>query len=176
MLFLLIGLKEVPPTHLEENFVLLDPIFGSRARKKPLGYLLTFQQHDGKTLKEFMIRFNLEKLIVEEPTDDNLVFSTIYRGISLEELIMLKLAQRQPNNLQCLMDKVKEFINEKEMFKAMKASRRSHRKPEARKRKEHRQIEDELRSLRKRFNDYDFTLLNAGISKVQMEIKKDSEY
>ncbi|KAE8037767.1 hypothetical protein FH972_010330 [Carpinus fangiana] len=58
----------------------------------------------------------------------------------------------------------------------MKASQRSYRKPEAWKMKEHIRIEDELRSLRKRFNDYDLTLLNAGISKVQMEIKKDSKY
>jgi ubiquinone/menaquinone biosynthesis C-methylase UbiE len=84
-----------------------------------------------------MIGFNLEKLIVEEATDNGLVFFAIYHGISLEEPIMLKLVQRQADNLQCLMDKVKEFINEEEMLKAMKASQRSHRKPEARKRKEH---------------------------------------
>lgn len=75
-----------------------------------------------------------------------------------------------------MMDKVEEFINEEETLKAMKASRKLRRNPEERKRKEHIRLEDESKCLRERFNDFDFTPLNVGISEVLMEIKKDSEY
>ena len=122
-----------------------------------------------------MIQFNLEKLKVEDLTD-GVKFFAIYQGISPEEPIMRKLAQRQPDNLQTLLDKVEEFINEEETLKAMKAARKSYRKPEEKNRKEFRRAEDELKANKKRFNDFDFTPLNANIFEVLMEIKKDLEF
>lgn len=68
-----------------------------------------------------MAQFNLKKLAVEEPTND-LVFATIYQGISVEEPLMKKLARKQPSTLQGLMDKVEEFINQEDTQKAMSNS------------------------------------------------------
>lgn len=70
------------------------------------------------------------------------------------------------------MDKVEEFINEEETLKAMKAARKSHGKSEEKKRNEFKRIEDEPRTTKMRFNDYDFIPLDASISKVLMKIKK----
>lgn len=49
------------------------------------------------------------------------------------------------------------------------------KKFEDKKRKEH-QMRDEPKPFKKKFNDYDFTSLNANIFEVLMEIKKDSKY
>ena len=49
-------------------------------------------------MKEFMIRFNTEKLNVEDPTD-GVIFFAINNGISPEEPVMRKIAWRQPGNL-----------------------------------------------------------------------------
>ena len=70
-----------------------------------------------------MIRFNLEKLMVEDPID-GVVFSAIYQGISPNEPMMRKLAWRQPNNLQNLLDKVEEFINEEETLKVIRLAQK----------------------------------------------------
>lgn len=56
------------------------------------------QQYSNEILKEFMTRFYLEKLVVEEPTKD-LVFASIYQGISPKEPLMMKLACKQPSTL-----------------------------------------------------------------------------
>jgi hypothetical protein len=54
---------------------------------------LTLHQKEGESLKEFMIQLNTEKLKVEDP-NKGVVFSTIYNGISLDELVVRKIACR----------------------------------------------------------------------------------
>jgi hypothetical protein len=68
---------------------------------------------------------------------------------------------------------VEKFINKEETLNAMKTARKSYKKPKEKKRKEFKRVEDEPRTNKKRFNDFDFILLNTSISKVLMEIKKD---
>ena len=97
----------------------LTHFLGSRECKKPSGYLLTLQQKEGKSLKKFMIRLSSKKLKVEDP-DEGVVFSTINNGISPDEPVARKIARKQPENLQELLDRVEEFINEDETLKAMK--------------------------------------------------------
>jgi hypothetical protein len=46
-------------------------------------------QHSNEYLKEFVARFNREKMAVEDPTDD-MVFATLYQIISPEEPLMKK--------------------------------------------------------------------------------------
>jgi hypothetical protein len=67
-------------------------------------------QQSNKSLKEFMARFNREKIMVKDPTED-MIFATIYQVTSLEEPLMKKLVRKQQSTLQGLMDKVEEFIN-----------------------------------------------------------------
>ena len=44
----------------------LTHFLGSQERMKPLRYLLTLHRREGESLNEFMIRFNPEKLKVED--------------------------------------------------------------------------------------------------------------
>jgi hypothetical protein len=47
-----------------------------------------------------------------EDLNEGVVFSAIYNGISPDEPAERKIACRQSDNLQELLDKVEEFINE----------------------------------------------------------------
>ncbi|XP_059434176.1 uncharacterized protein LOC132167275 [Corylus avellana] len=154
--------------------IFLTHFLGSRERKKPSRYLLTLHQREGESLKEFMIRFNTEKLKVENPTD-GVIFSAVYNGISPDEPVARKIARKQPNTLQELLDKVEEFINEKETLKAMRSAQKTPKKLEEKKRKDLPRF-DTPKHFKKKFSNHNFTPLNANISKVLMEIKKDPEY
>jgi ubiquinone/menaquinone biosynthesis C-methylase UbiE len=122
-----------------------------------------------------MARFNREKITVEDPIE-YMAFATIYQGISLKDPLMKKLAQKQPSTLQGLMDKVEEFINQEETLKDMVNSRLSQETTLEKKRKEFRKANGEEQRPVKKFKDYNFTPLNAGISEVLMEIERDPEY
>jgi hypothetical protein len=50
---------------------------------------------------EFMARFNLEKMAVEDATD-NMIFATLYQGLSPEVSLKKKLARKQLSTLQGL--------------------------------------------------------------------------
>lgn len=71
----------------------LGPFIEARTRKKSFGYLLTLQQRSDETLKDFVARFNTEKMIVEDPIDD-MVYAALYQGLSLEEPLRKKLAKK----------------------------------------------------------------------------------
>lgn len=116
-----------------------------------------------------MIRFNAKKLKVEDP-NEGVIFLAIYNGISSDKSVAWKIAHRQLDNLQELLDKVKEFINQEEMMKATKLARREPKKSEDQPR-----VVDP-NPFRKKFSGYNFTPLKANISKVLMEIKRDSGY
>jgi len=122
-----------------------------------------------------MARFNREKITVEDPIE-YMAFATIYQGISLKDPLMKKLAQKQPSTLQGLMDKVEEFINQEETLKDMVNSRLSQETTLEKKRKEFRKANGEEQRPVKKFKDYNFTPLNAGISEVLMEIKRDPAF
>jgi hypothetical protein len=144
-------------------------------QKKPSGYLLTLHQHSNETFKEFMALFNREKMTVEDPTED-MVFAAIYQRISPKNPLMKKLARKQPSTLQGLMDKVEEFINHEEKLKAMASSRLPRQIALKKKMKEFRKADGEEQMPIKKFKDYEFTPLNAEISKFLMEIKRDLEF
>jgi hypothetical protein len=89
---------------------------------------------------------------------------------------MKKLARKQPSTLQGLMNKVEEYINQEETLKVMAYSRPSRDRSPERKRKEFRKADREWQRPVKKFKDYNFTPLNAKISEVLMEIKRDPEF
>jgi hypothetical protein len=74
------------------------------------------------------------------------------------------------------MDKVEEFINQEETLKAMASSRLPQETAPEKKRKEFRKFDREEQRLVKKFKDYNFTPLNAEISEVLMEIKRDPAF
>jgi hypothetical protein len=133
-------------------------------RKKPLGYLLTPQQGSSETLQYFMARFNSERMTVEDLTDD-MVFSALYQGLSSEELLMKKLARKQPSTLQGLVDRVEEFINQEETLKAMISSRKP-QEVALEKKKELKKAGKEEQKPVKKFAEYNFTSLNTRATEV----------
>jgi len=153
----------------------LTEFLAFRTRKKTSGYLLRLHQHSNETLKEFVAWFNWEKIAVEDPIKD-MVYATLYQGISPGELLMRKLAWKQPSNLQSLMDKVEEYIHQEETLKPMAISRPSRDRSLGRKKKDFRKVEGEDQRQVKKFKDYNFTPLNAEISEVLMEIRRDLEF
>ncbi|XP_059439812.1 uncharacterized protein LOC132172342 [Corylus avellana] len=159
--------------------VFLTQFMTSWTRKKPPSYLLTLKQRNDETLKQFITRFNLEKTEIEEPSDD-LVYSAIYHGLLTKEPVMKKMARRPPGDLQELMSKVEEFINEADVLEAIDSTRNPEQRIEGKRReerkKETRKTVEELKLPKKKFRDYGFTPLNAGISEVLMEVKKDPEF
>jgi hypothetical protein len=90
-------------------------------------YLLTVKQRSNETLKEFVDRFNLVRMEVEDPPD-YMVIDALYAGISAEGPLMKELVLKNSWTLQDFMDKVYEFINEEEFLKAMASSRRHQEK------------------------------------------------
>jgi hypothetical protein len=70
----------------------------SREQKKSFSYLLTLHQKKGENLKEFIIRFNIEKLKVKDP-NEGIIFSAIYNGISSNKPVARKIAHKQLENL-----------------------------------------------------------------------------
>jgi hypothetical protein len=174
--------RKLPPGSIDRfedlGRVFLTQFMTSRTRKKPPSYLLTLKQRSGETLKQFITRLNLEKTEVEEPSDD-LVYSAIYHGLLTSEPVMKKMARKPPSNLQEMMNKVEEFINEADILEAIDSTR--HPREEESKKKEDKRKETqkavaEPKPLKKKFQDYNFTPLNAKISEVLMEVKRDPEF
>jgi hypothetical protein len=106
--------RKLPPNFVDKfkklSKIFLTMFLAFRKRKKPSGYLLTVHQQSNESLKEFMAQFNREKITIKDSTED-VVFTAIYQGISPEESLMKKLAQKQLSTLQNLTDKIEEFIN-----------------------------------------------------------------
>jgi len=106
--------RKLPPNFVDKfkklSKIFLTMFLAFRKRKKPSGYLLTLHQQSNESLKEFMAQFNREKIKIKDKTED-VVFTAIYQGISPEESLMKKLAQKQLSTLQDLTDKIEEFIN-----------------------------------------------------------------
>ncbi|XP_059450815.1 uncharacterized protein LOC132181583 [Corylus avellana] len=123
--------RKLPPGSVDKfedlGRVFLTQFMTSRIRKKPPSYLLTLKQHSDETLKQFITRFNLEKTEIEEPSDD-LIYSAIYHGLLTKEPVMRKMARIPPSNLQELMSKVQEFINEADVLEAIDSTRHSRQK------------------------------------------------
>jgi hypothetical protein len=74
----------LPPNSID-NFDNLRKMFISqfiagRKRKKPSTYLFTLKQRQTESLGDFIIRFNHEKLTVDDPKED-LVFDALLNGI-----------------------------------------------------------------------------------------------
>ncbi|XP_062149502.1 uncharacterized protein LOC133858081 [Alnus glutinosa] len=171
--------RKLPPNSVDQfkelSKIFLTEFLAFRTRKKPSGYLLSLHQQGNESLKEFMARFNREKATVEDPTED-MIFAAIYQGISPEEPLMKKLIRKQPSTLQGLMDKVEEFINQEETLKSMASSRLPRETAPEKKRKELKKADWEEQRQVKKFKDYNFTPLNAEISEVLMEIKRDPAF
>ena len=73
--------------------------------------MLTLCQGKEETLKDFMLRFNKDKLEVDSP-DDKTMLNMLMQGIRAEGLLMVELAKNiQEVTLPRFMKLTEEFIN-----------------------------------------------------------------
>ena len=70
----------------------LAQFLATRKRKKSVTCLLTLRQGNEKTLKDFMLRFNKEKLEVDN-LDDKMMLNALMQGIRAEGPLMAELAR-----------------------------------------------------------------------------------
>jgi hypothetical protein len=102
------GLGDCPPNYVDQfkkvSKIFLIEFLAFQTWKRPFGYLLRLHQHSNETFKEFVTRFYREKITIENPIED-MVYATLYQGISPEEPLMRKLARKQPITMQGLVDK-----------------------------------------------------------------------
>ena len=88
-------------------------------RKKSVTCLLTLRQGKEETLKDFMLRFNKEKLEVDSP-DDKMMLNALMQGIRAEAPLMAELARStQEVTLPRFMKLTKEFINQEELVRTL---------------------------------------------------------
>ena len=78
--------------------------------------MLILRQGNEETPKDFMLRFNKEKLEVDGP-DDKTMLNALMQGIRAEGLLMAELARStQEVTLPRFMKLTKEFINQEELI------------------------------------------------------------
>jgi hypothetical protein len=79
-------------TFKELGRIFLAQFLATRKRKKSVICLLTLCQGNEETLKDFMLRFNKEKLEVDSP-DDKTMLNALMQGIRAEWPLMAELAR-----------------------------------------------------------------------------------
>lgn len=94
----------------------LTQFLPGRKRKRTLAYLLNLKQGDSEALKDFIHRFNQERLNVED-VPKNLILAMLLNGLSLRVPLMAELPRKMLATLQDFMDKAEEFINQEEAFR-----------------------------------------------------------
>lgn len=94
---------------------------GQSQRKLP-AYLLIVKQRETESLKDYMLRFNKEKLTAYDP-DKSIFLAALLNGILARGPLMAELARKSQTNLQEFMDKADEYMNADEMIKALTGPR-----------------------------------------------------
>ncbi|XP_059460361.1 uncharacterized protein LOC132189628 [Corylus avellana] len=101
----------------------LRGFLATRRRKKNPAYLLSLMQGKDESLKEYLSRFNREKLTVES-TDEQTILSALMRGIQTQEPLMAELSKRpKTGTLRQFNSKAEEFINQEETISALLKSK-----------------------------------------------------
>jgi hypothetical protein len=67
-------------------------------------------QKGDESQKDYVIRFNQAKLMVDNPTEE-MVYATLYQGLRVEEPLMSEIALNHPENLADLTDMIEKYLN-----------------------------------------------------------------
>ncbi|XP_059446340.1 uncharacterized protein LOC132177880 [Corylus avellana] len=172
----------------------LGQFLAVRRRKKNPAYLLSLVQGENESLKDYMLRFNREKLTIES-TDEQTILSALMHGIKTEGHLMAELAKKpKTGTLRQFNNKAKEFINQEETISAFLKSKVAESKTAAgpvmtkprvfvEKKKKDRQNPKTLEKkidLPPRPNQHQqyvgWTPLNTIVYKVFMEVRKDPSF
>jgi hypothetical protein len=94
----------------------LTQFLATRKRKKDTTCLLTMRQGKKESLKDFMLRFNKEKLEVDTPDDKTMLFA-LMQGVRAEGPLMAEVGRKniQKVTLPQFMKLTEEFIHHEEL-------------------------------------------------------------
>jgi hypothetical protein len=108
----------------------MNQFLAVRRRKKNPAYLLSLVQEKEEPLKDYLHRFNQEKLTVENP-DDKMILSALMNGIMADGPLMAELARRPTlGTLHQFMRKAEEFVNQEETINALTKRKKIKREEE----------------------------------------------
>jgi hypothetical protein len=160
----------------------LNQFWAVRRRKKNPAYLLSLVHGKEESLKDYLHRFNKEKLTVEN-LDDQTILSALMNEIKTEGPLMAELAQKPTlGTLQQFMRKAEEFVNQEDTSNALtkkkiKREEKEEDKEEEPSTKKKRKIpkapEKRVEAFQGRNQSQvqGWTPLNTTLSTVLMEIK-----
>ncbi|XP_062151608.1 uncharacterized protein LOC133860006 [Alnus glutinosa] len=115
-------LRNLPPRSIDNLDTLgrkfLAQFVSGRARRKPRGYLLSVRQVPNESLKDYLWRFNQEKLEIESEPDD-FIYGAIFQGLKEDGLLMADLVLKPPKDLHTFMIKADRYINQEETLRAL---------------------------------------------------------
>jgi len=106
----------------------LAQFVSGRARRKPRGYLLSVQQGPNESLKDYLWRFNQEKLETESALDD-FIYGAIFQGLKKDGSLMANLALKPPKDLHTFMIKMDRYINQEETLRALLGNSQQQQQP-----------------------------------------------
>jgi hypothetical protein len=106
-------------TNLAKHF--LTHFMSMHRRKMHVSYLMTIQQKDLESLKDYIKCFRKERLTVFT-TPGNVILPALLNGIHPHNPLALEMAHNPPAYLQEFMDKVAKFINGKESVQTLTAA------------------------------------------------------
>jgi hypothetical protein len=143
---------------------------------------MAMRQKGDESLKDYVIRFNQGKLMVDNSTEE-MVYTTLYQGLRVEGPFMSKIALNHPENLADLMDVIEKYVNQEEILAALRESHKQKiaessnlgKKEKARKEEKRTETKKELAKYYQ-FSINGWTPLNSPINEVLMEIKRDLQY
>jgi hypothetical protein len=114
--------RRLPPISIrnidEFRKAFLTQFMARIVRRKPARTLMSIQQGHNESLKDFLQRFNQERLTTENPTEE-FVHSALYQGIKKDGPLTADLAWRLMRYLHEFMERDDEFINQEEMVRAL---------------------------------------------------------
>ena len=103
----------------ELGHLFLTQFLATRKRKKNVTCLLTLCQGKEESLKDFMLRFNKEKLEVDSP-DEKTMLNALMQGIRADRPLMADIAKTtRPMTLTRFMRKTEEYINQEELVRTL---------------------------------------------------------
>jgi hypothetical protein len=103
-------------TFKELGRLFLTQFLATRKRKKDTTCLLTMRQGKKESLKDFMLRFNKEKLEVDTP-DDKTMLCALMQGVRAEGPLMAEVGRKNIRKvtLPQFMKLTEEFIHQEEL-------------------------------------------------------------
>jgi hypothetical protein len=164
--------------------IFLTQFLASKRRKNTLQYMLALKQGETEPLKDYLQRFNKERVEAEEMSE-SVVLTAAINGLWHKGPFVLELAKKTPTTLQEFMEKAEEFINQEEMVR-MYAERDAKPKEQAKKKefrrgegasshgrssKKGEKLPEKKKPIAER--EYNFTPLNTTVAEIYTLIKKD---